>query len=292
MSPVAGERRRRASSGNKGGRTLSQAKAESLRPGPYGLVALDIDYTLINADQRIAPHDLDAIRRCMERGVEVVLATGRTKPTTIPVAEQIGPDIPMICNTGGIIYDADGHIVRRLTLPLDLSRSLLTQMKADDIPVRVDADGQFFFSHTPLRSFPGLEAVVTPDIAERLATPPDQIIVFGREPTEWVIKHFSYLEGEVQLLVLPSHDEPRVVHILHPLATKGAALAEYCRRRGIERRATIAFGDSLNDFSLLSFAGMGVAVADSEPRLHLVADKVMTHEETLADVLETYVLND
>src|SRR5690606_28392369 len=85
--------------------------------------------------------------------------------------------------------------------------------------------------------------------------------------------------------------EPYVVHILHPRATKGAALAEYCRLRGIERRETIAFGDSLNDFSLLSYAGLGVAVADSEPRLRLVADKVMEPHETLADVLGMVVLN-
>ncbi len=72
---------------------------------------------------------------------------------------------------------------------------------------------------------------MVPDIADRLPAPPDQIIVFGRRETEWVIRRFSYLEGEVQLLVLPSHDEPYVVHILHPKATKGAAVADYCRER-------------------------------------------------------------
>lgn len=261
------------------------------RYDPFALVAFDIDYTLIDAEGRIAPRDVDAIRRCRDRGVEVVLATGRTRPTTMPVAEQIGPNVPMICNTGGVTYDEHGATLRRLTVPLDLARSMLKQMKGDDIPVRVDAGGQYYFSHPPLRTFRHFEALVTPDIDERLEEPPDQLIVFGQESSEWVIRHFSYLEGDVQLLVLPSHDEPRVVHILHPLATKGAALADYCRRRGIDRRATIAFGDSLNDFSLLSYAGMGVAVADSEPRLRLVADKVMTYDETLADVLETYVLN-
>lgn len=260
-------------------------------PPRFKLVALDIDDTLVGRDQRIAPADLAAVRRCIEQGVEVVLATGRTRPTTLPVAEQIGYDIPTICNTGGIVYDAEGRIVRRLTLPVDLVKDMLEQMREDDIPVRVDAGGTFLFSHRPLLTLPGLEGEVVPDIADRLPAPPDQIIVFGRRETEWVIRRFSYLEGEVQLLVLPSHDEPYVVHILHPKATKGAALADYCRERGIERRETIAFGDSLNDFTLLSYAGMGVAVADSEPRLRLVADKVMTDEETVADVLEEYVLS-
>jgi len=257
----------------------------------FKLVALDIDDTLVGRDQTIAPGDLAAIRRCIEAGVEVVLATGRTRPTTRPIAEQIGYDVATICNTGAITYDARGGVLRRLTVPFDLAREMLAEMRKDDIPVRVDAAGRFLFSHKPLLTPPGLEGEIVPDVAERLPSAPDQIIVFGRQESEWVIRRFSYLEGEVQLLVLPSHDEPYVVHILHPRATKGAALAEYCRLRGIERRETIAFGDSLNDFSLLSYAGLGVAVADSEPRLRLVADKVMEPHETLADVLEMFVLN-
>ena len=223
----------------------------------FKLVALDIDDTLVGRDQTIAPGDLAAIRRCIEAGVEVVLATGRTRPTTRPIAEQIGYDVATICNTGAITYDARGGVLRRLTVPFDLAREMLAEMRKDDIPVRVDAAGRFLFSHKPLLTPPGLEGEIVPDVAERLPSAPDQIIVFGRQESEWVIRRFSYLEGEVQLLVLPSHDEPYVVHILHPRATKGAALAKYCRLRGIERRETIAFGDSLNDFSLLSYRGPG-----------------------------------
>lgn len=276
---------------NDGVRAAGQKSARS-RAGRFKLVALDIDYTLLGPDQVIAPADLDAVRRCIDRGVEVVLATGRTKPTTVPVAAQIGAAVPMICNTGGIIFDAEGHVIRRLTLPLEIAKYMLREMEAADIAVRVDAGDRFFYTEPPERSYPGLEGLVTRDVADKLPAAPDQIIVWGRERTEWVIKRFSYLQGDVQLLVLPSYDDPRVVHLLHPRATKGAALSDYCRRQGIQRSETIAFGDSLNDFSLLSYAGVGVAVADSEPRLHLVADKVMTPAESLADVLEEYVLTE
>src|SRR5690625_1589407 len=71
----------------EGGRTLGASNGER-----FQLVALDIDHTLLEADQQVAPANLDAVRRCIDRGVEVVLATGRTKPTTIPVSEQIGSD--------------------------------------------------------------------------------------------------------------------------------------------------------------------------------------------------------
>lgn len=257
----------------------------------YKLIALDLDDTLLGTDKQIAHRDLEAVRRCISEGVEVVIATGRSKWTTRPVAEQIGPDIPLICNTGGITFDGAGQPIRHLTLPLELARDMLQHMRKADIPARVDVGDDVFFTEQPDFVIPKLQGTLAPDLADDLSGAPDQMVVWGAEATEWVIKHYSYLEGELQLLVLPSIDEPRVVHILHPRATKGGALADYSRRQGIRRRETIAFGDSLNDFSLLSYAGMGVAMAVHEPRLQLVADKVLRDGETIADVLQHYVLS-
>lgn len=256
----------------------------------YKLVAFDLDDTLLGPDKQIAPADLHAVNECIRSGVEVVIATGRSKWTTWPVAEEIGPDVPIICNTGGITFDGDGQRLRHLTLPLELARGMLQHMATEDIPVRVDVGDDVFVSREMEFSIPNLHAQVRDDLPRTLQDAPEQMVVWGAEATEWVIKHYSYLEGDLQLLVLPSIDEPRVVHILHPRATKGGALEDYARRQGIERAETIAFGDSLNDFSLLSYAGMGVAMAMHEPRLQLVADKVMRDGQTIADVLNKYVL--
>lgn len=249
------------------------------------LIALDIDHTLVGADQCIAPADLSAIHRCMDEGVEIVLATGRTRPTTEPIIEQVGRPVAAICNTGGITYDEAGNILQRLTLPLELAKEMLRRMQEDGVWFRVDVGEQTYVPEPPAEWFSSRWPVVHPDVASILDTPPDQLLVFGREACRWVLREFSYLAGDVQLLVLPSFDEPDVIHILHPRATKGAALADYCRRRGVARAEVVAFGDSLNDLTMLSFAGFSVAVADSDPRLHVVADKVMKPGETLADVL-------
>lgn len=262
------------------------------RPGDgrYKLVALDLDDTLLGANKQIAPQDLEAVRQCIDAGVEVVIATGRSKWTTWPVAKEIGPDIPLICNTGGVTFDGAGQIIRHLNIPLELARGMLQHMRKEQIPVRVDVGDDVFFTQQPGFTIPHLEGKFAPDLADTLAAAPDQMVVWGAEATEWVIKHYSYLEGVLQLLVLPSIDEPRVVHLLHPRATKGNALEDYCRRQGIERRETIAFGDSLNDFSMLSYAGLGVAMAMHEPRLRLVADVILAEDETVADGLRRHVL--
>lgn len=256
----------------------------------FKLLAFDLDDTLLDEDKQIAPRNLEAIRRCLDAGVEVVIATGRSRWTTLPVAEQIGPNIPIICNTGGVTFDASGRPIRHLKVPLEHTRAMLHHMHKEGIPVRVDVGDEVFVTEEPGFTIPHLQMTVVANLADTLVDAPDQLVVWGTEETEWVIKHYSYLEGDLQLLVLPSIDEPRVVHILHPRATKGSALADYARRQGVKRRETMAFGDSLNDFSLLSYAGMGIAMAVHEPRLKLVADKVLDEQETIADVLERYVL--
>jgi len=257
----------------------------------FRLVALDIDDTLLGLDSRLSPRDAAAVRRLRQEGIEVILATGRTRVTTMPVARQIADDLPMICTTGSVTYDGAGRVLRRKTLPLELARAMLDDMRAAGLKVRADAGDVIYYTEPPEDPRWAPPGVVSPDLADVLPEPPDQMVVWGEDACRWVIRHFSYLEGLVQLLVLPSVDRPRVVHILHPHATKGQALADYCRTRGIDRSQVLAMGDSRNDFSLLSFAGTGVAMGHSDPLLHLVADVVLEEGETVADALEAWVFS-
>ena len=50
-------------------------------------------------------------------------------------------------------------------------------------------------------------------------------------------------------------------------ATKGGALAMLAGRLGIAKDEIIAFGDNLNDCSLLQAAGTGVAMGNADPQL-------------------------
>ncbi|MBO8141791.1 MAG: HAD hydrolase family protein [Firmicutes bacterium] len=276
----------------------SELGPASLRPVGRGgrhdgfrLVALDIDHTLVGDDNEIAARDLAAVRQCLAMGIEVVLATGRTRPGTIPIARQIGEGIPMICTTGGVTYNGRGEVIRRATVPLTLARDVLDRWRREGIPARADAAGTVYYTSAPPARWLVPGAIVDPDLADHLSKAPDQLVVWGEDGCRWTIRHLSYLSADVQLLVLPSWEEPRVVHVLHPRASKGAALADYCHSRGIDRSQVLAIGDSLNDFSLLSFAGTGIAMGHCEPMLRLVADVVLDAGEAVADALYAYVLS-
>jgi len=55
-------------------------------------------------------------------------------------------------------------------------------------------------------------------------------------------------------------------------AHKGAALLELCRQLGIDPAATMAFGDGLNDITMLQTAAVGVAMGNAAQQVKDVAD--------------------
>jgi len=58
-------------------------------------------------------------------------------------------------------------------------------------------------------------------------------------------------------------------------ASKGKALALLAKELGIEQRSVLAIGDSVNDASMLNWAGRGVAMPHSDRYALAAADEVL-----------------
>src|SRR5699024_11558001 len=70
-----------------------------------GLVASDIDGTLLLDWQPISTATIDAIHRCQDAGIPFVPVTGRPIRWLAPIAEQI-PDLGrVVCLNGAVVYD-------------------------------------------------------------------------------------------------------------------------------------------------------------------------------------------
>ena len=64
------------------------------------------------------------------------------------------------------------------------------------------------------------------------------------------------------------------MEINHADATKGKALLGLCRALDIDPSETMAFGDGLNDISMLRAAGVGVAMGNASESVKAAADLV------------------
>ena len=83
----------------------------------YKILAVDLDGTLTNSKKEITPHTIDVLIQAQQKGLRIVLASGRPTHGIMPLAEQLhlkeyGGYI-MAFNGGLIIDCATGEAIYR-----------------------------------------------------------------------------------------------------------------------------------------------------------------------------------
>ena len=267
----------------------------------YRLLALDLDGTLVGRDLRVPPATSEAVAAYQAVGGHVTLATGRTFRTTMPFAELLRIDAPIICYQGALIRDPrSGNVLFHEPVPPELAVEAAEGLLADGIYVQAYVDDELVVPYegdeTRLyRSFSPvhLPVHVVEDLPTFLATHPPTKLLF--------IAH----EGEVgpRVAGLQTHFAERLNvarshaffgELTAPGCTKGRALANLAEILKIPREAVAAAGDQENDVSMVEWAGLGMGVRSGPPALHAAADVLIDgpEEAGLAVGIRRYLLHE
>jgi hydroxymethylpyrimidine pyrophosphatase-like HAD family hydrolase len=69
------------------------------------------------------------------------------------------------------------------------------------------------------------------------------------------------------------------------------AIETLCAEYGIDPKETVAVGDGLNDLEMVREAGLGIAMANADPRIAAVADSRVGHHDShgFADAAELVI---
>lgn len=253
------------------------------------LVALDIDGTLVHRHEDVpAPRLTEAIQRLHEKGIVVVLASGRMFPGTVRVARHLGVTEPVICQQGCSVHRLDGTILHEF--PIDRKAA----MEIVDYARTIERAYEWF---NPLRyvvteespstieygRVSGIVPEYRPDPENSGVIPTGVGIISSHDEARGIHRALVHKHGEA-LHVL---DFPEVTVAVSPEANKGHALSLLCADLGIDRHETVAVGDSVNDAPMLAWAGRGVALAHSDAYALDAANEVLADgDERLAEFLE------
>lgn len=261
----------------------------------FKLVVADLDGTLRANQQPFTPRLREAVRRAQERGVRVVIATGRMYRTSVPFARDLGLST-IICDHGATIRDVpSGKILFQKTVPLDLAREVIARA-SDDLGVLACIAEEFY---TP-RVSPSIEKFVdiyrdylhiVPNLADALPGEPQKIIFINDVAvTDSLFIELKIHFGQV-LQVVQSHST--YVELTHRDTSKGNAAAWLASQWRIAREEVIALGDQDNDRSMIEWAGLGVAMGNAIERVKAIADFIApsAEEDGAAVVIEQFVLN-
>ena len=264
----------------------------------YKLLAADLDGTLLDEDFTLSPRVKTAVRRAIERGVHVTLATGRGYATTLQYARELGITTPLICYQGGQIRDAgSGEILHNVTMPRALAEEAIHLAQERGWHLCLYVGDQVFlneFLHPPdfYEQWVSIAVHCVPDLTTVLDGEPTKFIVVADEPQADRIEGELRARMDGRLKIVRSH---RFFVEGNPLqATKGQALAHLAGLLGVDRAAVMAIGDQGNDADMVAWAGLGVAMGNAVPQVKAVADYVAppVDEDGAAVAIERFLLMD
>jgi Cof subfamily protein (haloacid dehalogenase superfamily) len=98
------------------------------------LLALDLDGTLLRTDGTLDDRDAAAVRRALDAGIHVTLATGRVATGTLPTARALGIENPLVCADGGLIVDGKtGERIEQIAIALSTANAIVDAYYTHDL---------------------------------------------------------------------------------------------------------------------------------------------------------------
>lgn len=279
---------------------------------PIRLIAIDIDGTLLDGRGALPPRNRRAVHRAIERGIRVVLVTGRAFHHAQPIAEALAPEhapdaLALIVSNGALTKRVDGTTLDRRLVPRETARAIVTAMRPRHQGVAVIFDRpdarQYVFegidwSH-PQRHwyYERNRAFITrvEPIDAALTEDPAQVAFTGSvEKMRVLADEVGRLPQASDVTITLTEYAERDFSLLDLIAggwSKGAALKAWTQRLALDRAVVMAVGDNLNDREMLAFAGRPVVMGNAvEPLKRCGWRTTARHDECgLADAIDEVV---
>jgi len=263
------------------------------------LVAIDLDGTLLNSRHKLSARNRSAIESAQRQGVEVVLATGKTRHAAEDLIDSLGIDSPGIYMQGLITYNADGSVRTRIVMAkksvsrvialgeefgfgaLAYSDNRTFALRVDEFAIKMTEYGE-----------PHVETIAAwPQLLDTLDI--NKVVLYGEENQVTTLRRAidARLDGAVHVT---RANVDGMIEVLPPNTSKGGAVKTLLEELGIDPSRALAVGDGENDIEMLQAVGIGVAMGNATQVLKDVADVIVPHndEDGVAVALEEFVLGE
>ncbi len=249
------------------------------------LVAADLDGTLLGADLSFPPRLPEAVGLLEGAGVRFVICTGRMFRSTRDVAALMGVvSGPAICYQGAMIADlGDGEIVLHRPMAPEQAAGVVRHLRTLGRHLNAYIDDQLYVDEVDRWALhyarqTGVRLFEVEDLeAEVLRRPPTKLVAIS--DAEDVDAILPELQARWRGELFVERSQPEYIEFADGGVSKSRALAWLCEREGLRRERVVACGDGENDVDMLSWAGVGVAVAEAAATVRASADLVVARAE-------------
>ena len=274
------------------------------------LVALDLDGTLFDNSSHISERNLTAIRSITDKGIHVVISTGRPfEGIPFDQIKGTGINYAITANGSGIYEISTGKCLYENAMDEELVTPILNFLLTRDIHMDAFIGGK---GYTPVQCVETAQKLTVPSSIKNYIittrTRLDNILQFIHENQLKVQKmtlNFypaadgTLIDRETVRKFLVSNPSITTVcggynnlEFTRADANKGVGLRKLAEILGVNPAATMALGDTENDLAIIEAAGIGVAMGNATDAVKARADYVTTTntKDGVAAAIEHFIL--
>jgi Cof subfamily protein (haloacid dehalogenase superfamily) len=255
-------------------------------------IAFDMDGTLLTDSKEISKRTRRCFEALEEKGISLILSTGRSYEALEPYKRDLNLRHPVICYNGARVLGKKGEVIKEHQLSDDISKFLINFGRNEGVHIQVYRDGKLYFEkRTPEAEFYESHVNLKGEIVNF-----DNFYPLNFTKIMFLGEH-SFLAG-----LIPEIEESNgkrlaimfstsiFLEFMDGAVSKGNALFEVADHLNIAIDNIMSFGDGENDISMIKTAGIGVAMENAAPNVKAVADEVTlsNNDDGVAEFLEDF----
>lgn len=251
------------------------------------VVFLDIDGTLCDRSGKIPDSALEALHRASANGHQMVLCSGRCKVQIFPFLNPA--DYQGVVSVAGSCVTCGDHVVYQKVMEREPLRKMVRFFQDHDMPYFLQSEEAIYSDpHSASEMHDAFMEIgrSEEDVKNIFST---LTVVDSPEEQKGVEKALYYrcnvtaeeLDAALDHQFTIQDSSYKVTRfcdgeITCRGITKAAGMQHYLDYVGVPRQDSIGIGDGPNDFEMLDYAGIGVAMGNGVPALKEKADYVTT----------------
>ncbi len=271
----------------------------------YKIIAIDLDGTLLNSEGEISAENKNAINLVKQKGIEIVLTSGRVSASVLNFEKELSAGRYFICGNGSMVYDMQKNQI--------IYKNVINKKEILKIIKICEKNAVYYSISTE-------ETIIASSVEYNVAAYNYENIKKERDKKTRIniVKDvYSYVERskedrylkmtvcdsdkvkfekilrnlkeipKISILDVEHKSKKKIMsengeidisyyytEITNKNVDKWQALKEICKIENIEDNEIVAIGDNMNDFCMIKNAGYGIVMENGMPILKYMANFV------------------
>ncbi|MBQ7526620.1 MAG: HAD family phosphatase [Bacteroidaceae bacterium] len=229
-------------------------------------LAADLDGTLLTSSKTITPFTQQVLIAAQQRGLTIILASGRPLYSILPYARQLELHEHhgfIIAYNGSLVWDcAEGKAISEQAIPLSIIPELARVVsegfrihgyKGNDIIIQGKPDKWSRYISCANK----MQLIEVDDFAEAITDPQHKCIITGPPRRLWHLERRIKRQFEASLDAYRS--ESFLLEVVPKGIDKAEALSQLLTKLSGKADELLCLGDGFNDLSMMRLAGISCA---------------------------------